>query len=101
MVMRIRLELPYHLRVMADVGVEVELDVAAPVTIDRILDELEAAYPMLRGTIRDHQSRQRRPYLRYFACGQDLSHQPTDQRLPNQVADGDAPLIVVGAVAGG
>ena len=97
----IRVELPYHLRNLARVGVEVEVDVAGPVTQRAILDALETRYPVLRGTIRDHVTQQRRPFLRFFACEQDLSHEEPDSVLPDQVASGKEPFMVVGAIAGG
>ena len=98
----IRVELPGHLRTLARIsGHEVALEVAEPVTIARTLDVLEAAYPMLCGTIRDHATQKRRDFLRFFACQQDLSHDSTDQPLPSAVIDGREPLIVLGAVAGG
>ena len=97
----IRVVLPPHLRTLAHVGSEVTLEIAAPVTLGSMLDELEARYPMLRGTIRDHVTQQRRPFLRYFACEQDLSHEPPDTPLPDAVASGREPLIVLGAIAGG
>jgi hypothetical protein len=97
----IRVVIPAHLRTMAQVDGEVLLEVAAPVTPDRILDALEARYPMLRGTIREYGSGKRRPWLRYFACEEDLSHEPPDQPLPEAVAEGREPFFVVGAIAGG
>jgi sulfur-carrier protein len=97
----IRVELPYHLRNLARVGVEVEVDVAGPVTQRAVLDALEAQYPVLRGTIRDHVTLQRRPFLRFFACEQDLSHDEPDSLLPDSVARGKEPFMVVGAIAGG
>jgi hypothetical protein len=97
----IRVELPYHLRNLARVGVEVEVDVAGPVTQRAVLDALEARYPVLRGTIRDHVTLQRRPFLRFFACEQDLSHEEPDSLLPDSVARGKEPFMVVGAIAGG
>ena len=97
----IRVELPYHLRNLARVGVEVEVDVAGPVTQRAVLDALEASYPVLRGTIRDHVTLQRRPFLRFFACEQDLSHDEPDSLLPDPVACGKEPFMVVGAIAGG
>lgn len=97
----IRVMLPHHLRTLAHVGKEVELNVGTPTTIASVLDALEADYPMLRGTIRDHVTHQRRPFIRFFACGQDLSHQPTDTLLPNEVATGTEPFRVIGAIAGG
>ena len=96
-----RIVLPYHLRVLAQVGAEVKLDVAGPVTPRSVLDALEARYPMLRGTIRDHVTGQRRPMLRYFACAEDLSHEPPDAPLPEAVAAGTEPYLVIGALAGG
>jgi molybdopterin synthase sulfur carrier subunit len=97
----IRVALPAHLRTLAGVQSEVELDVAAPVTRTAVLDALEARYPMLRGTIRDHVTAQRRPFLRFFACEQDLTHERPDAPLPEAVARGKEPLLVVGAIAGG
>jgi molybdopterin synthase sulfur carrier subunit len=97
----IRLVLPAHLRTLARVGGEVELHVEGPATQRTVLDALEASYPMLRGTIRDHVTQRRRPFLRFFACEQDLSHEPPDAPLPDAVARGAEPLLVVGAIAGG
>ena len=97
----IRVVLPFHLRTLAKVDGEVELDVAGPVTRAAVLDALEAAYPMLRGTIRDQRRGERRAFVRFFACEQDLSHEPADQLLPDAVAQGREPLLVVGAIAGG
>ena len=97
----IRVVLPHHLRTLAGVGREVELQVEGPVTQRAVLDALEARYPMLRGTIRDHDTRQRRAFLRFFACGQDLSHESPDAPLPDAVALGSEPFLVVGAIAGG
>lgn len=97
----IRVVIPHHLRTLARVGKEVELEVAAPVSIDMVLDSLEASYPMLRGTVRDQTTGKRRPFIRFFACGQDLSHQPTDLPLPDAVAAGSEPLMIIGAMAGG
>ena len=97
----IRVELPYHLRNLARVGVEVQVDVAGPVTQRAVLDALEASYPVLRGTIRAHVTLQRRPFLRFFACEQDLSHDEPDSLLPESVARGTEPFMVVGAIAGG
>jgi hypothetical protein len=97
----IRVELPMHLRTLARVDREVELDVVGPVTLSSVLDALEARYPVLRGAIRDHATRERRPFLRFFACQQDLSHDPPDSPLPEAVAAGSEPLLVVGAIAGG
>jgi hypothetical protein len=97
----IRVLLPTHLRTLARVGREVQLEVEGPVTQASVLDALEACYPMLRGTIRDHVTHQRRPFVRLFACQQDLSHEPPDTPLPAPVATGAEPLLVVGAMAGG
>jgi sulfur-carrier protein len=97
----IRLVIPHHLRTLARVDKEVELEVAAPVTLDAVLDALEARYPTLQGTIRDHGTRQRRPFIRFFACGLDLSHEPTEALLPDAIASGAEPLRIVGAMAGG
>lgn len=97
----IRVILPYHLRTLAQVGAEVQLEVAAPVTPCAILDALEARYPMLRGTIRDHVTARRRPMLRFFACEEDFSHEPPDAPLPAAVASGSEPFWIVGAIAGG
>ena len=97
----IRVILPYHLRTLSGVEGEVALDVAEPVTQRSILDALEARYPMLRGTIRDHGSLKRRPMLRFFACEEDLSHEPPDALLPAAVASGAEPFFIIGAIAGG
>lgn len=97
----IRVVLPHHLRTLARVGKEVELQVDGPTTLSAVLDALETRYPMLRGTIRDHVTQQRRAFIRFFACGQDLSHEPPDALLPDAVAQGAEPLRVVGAIAGG
>ncbi len=97
----IRVGLPYHLRTLAHVDGEVTLEIEGPVTQRSVLDTLEARYPMLRGTIRDHVTLQRRPFVRYFACEQDLSHEPPDAPLPDAVATGAEPFMVVGAIAGG
>jgi hypothetical protein len=97
----IRVELPTHLRRLASVEGEVTLEVAGPVTQRSVLDALEARYPMLRGTIRDHGSVKRRPMLRFFACEEDLSHEPPDAPLPDAVASGAEPFIVLAAIAGG
>jgi hypothetical protein len=93
--------LPHHLRTLAHAGREIELQVNSPATLSSVLDALEARYPMLRGTIRDHVTQQRRPFIRYFACGEDLSLEPPDAPLPEAVASGKEPLRVVGAMAGG
>lgn len=97
----IRVELPYHLRNLARVDGEVRLDVEGPVTLGSVLDALEATYPTLRGCIRDHGTLRRRPFLRYFACQQDLSLEPAETLLPAAVATGAEPFLVVGAIAGG
>ena len=97
----IRVTLPPHLRKLAQVDGEVKLDVDGQVTQRSILDAIEVCYPMLRGTIRDHVTQRRRAFVRFFACGQDLSHQPSDVPLPGPVAEGEEPLLVVGAIAGG
>jgi molybdopterin synthase sulfur carrier subunit len=97
----IRLELPAHLRTLAHVDGEVTVEVEGPVTQRAVLDALEARYPMLRGTIRDHVTQQRRPFLRFFACEEDLSHELPDAPLPDAVATGGEPFLVVGAMAGG
>ncbi len=97
----IRIVLPAHLRKLAHVDREVALEVAAPVTQCAVLDALEARYPMLCGTIRDHVTKRRRPYVRFFACEEDLSHEPPDTPLPDAVASGTEPFLIVGAMAGG
>ena len=97
----IRVMLPQHLRILAHVGGDVELDVEDPITQRSVLDALEARYPMLRGTIRDHVTQERRPFLRFFACEEDLSHEPPDAPLPDAVASGAEPLVILGAIAGG
>jgi sulfur-carrier protein len=97
----VRVVLPAHLRTLAHLDGEVKLEVGEPATQRAVLDALEATYPMLRGTIRDQVSRQRRPFLRFFACEEDLSHDPADRPLPDAVANGAEPLLVVGAMAGG
>ena len=97
----IRVVLPPHLRTLAHVGGEVELDIEGAVTQRSVLDALEARYPMLRGTIRDQVTQQRRPFLRFFACEEDLSHEPPDAPLPDTVVSGAEPFIVLGAIAGG
>ncbi len=97
----IRVVLPKHLQTLARVGSEVQLPVRGPVTQRSVLDALEARYPMLLGTIRDHVTGRRRPFLRFFACEQDLSHDPPDSPLPDSVARGEEALLIVGAIAGG
>jgi len=97
----IRVVLPYHLRTLAQVGKEVQLQVYGPTTLGSVLDKIEVQYPMLRGTIRDHVTQQRRPFLRFFACGQDLSLEPLDALLPEEIVMGTEPFRIVGAMAGG
>jgi sulfur-carrier protein len=97
----IRVVLPAHLRTLAQVDREVELEVEGQATQRMVLDALEARYPMLRGTVRDHETQQRRAFLRFFACGEDLSHEPPDAPLPDAVAAGTEPFLIVGAMAGG
>jgi len=97
----IRVMLPYHLRTLAQVGAEVQLNVEGPATQRSVLDALEASYPMLRGTIRDHVTQKRRPLLRFFACDEDLSHETPDALLPDAVTSGAEPFFIVGAIAGG
>jgi hypothetical protein len=97
----VRVELPFHLRTLAQVSGEVPLDVPSPVTLRTVLDALEARYPMLRGTIRDHVTGKRRDFLRFYACQQDLSNDSPNAPLPDAVATGAEPLLVIGAIAGG
>jgi len=97
----IRVMLPQHLRTLAQVGDEVQLEVEGLVTQRSVLDALEARYPVLCGTIRDHVTQQRRPFIRFFACEEDVSHEPPDAPLPDAVASGAEPFLVVGAIAGG
>ncbi len=97
----IRVILPQHLRTLAHVGGEVQLEVDGQPTLRSVLDALEARYPMLRGTIRDHVTQQRRPFLRFFGCEEDLSHDPPDAPLPEAVVSGKEPLVILGAIAGG
>jgi molybdopterin converting factor small subunit len=97
----IRVELPAHLRILAHVTGEVRLDVEGQATQRSVLDALEARYPMLRGTLRDQVTEQRRPFVRFFACAEDLSHESPDAPLPEAVASGAEPLLIVGAIAGG
>ena len=97
----IRVTLPAHLRKLAHVDGEVKLDVEGQVTQRAVLDALEVRYQMLRGTIRDHVTQQRRAFVRFFACGEDLSHEPPDAPLPDEVATGAEPFMIVGAIAGG
>jgi len=97
----IRVVLPAHLRTLARVSGEVQLEVSGPVTQRAVLDALEASYPMLRGTLRDHDTLKRRAFVRFFACEEDLSHESPDAPLPQKVADGVEPFLIVGAIAGG
>jgi len=97
----IRVTLPHHLRNLAGTGAEVSLEVEGPITQRAVLDALEARYPTLRGTIRDHVTKQRRPFLRFFACMEDLSHESPDAPLPDAVASGAEPFRIIGAIAGG
>ena len=101
MAVTIRVELPPHLRTLAHVGHEVEIPVDGPVTQRSVLDAVEQRYPMLKGAIRDHVTKQRRAFLRFFACQEDLTHEPADAPLPEAVASGKEPFIVLGAIAGG
>ena len=97
----VRVELPAHLRTLARVDREVTLDVAAPVTQRAVLDTLERTYPVLCGTVRDHVTHKRRPFVRFFACGEDLSHTAPDVPLPEAIATGHEPFLIIGALAGG
>jgi sulfur-carrier protein len=97
----IRVVLPPHLRGLARISGEVEVEIQGPATQRSVVDALEASYPMLRGTIRDHVTQKRRPFLRFFACGEDLSHELPDAPLPDAVVSGAEPLLIVGAIAGG
>ena len=97
----IRVELPQHLRTLARVGQEVQVDVDGPVTVASVLDVVEGRYPVLRGTIRDHVTQKRRPFLRFFACERDLSLEPPHTPLPDPVVRGQEPFLVIGAIAGG
>lgn len=97
----IRVELPQHLRTLARVGPEVTVEVPGEPTLRSVIDALEASYPMLRGTIRDHVTQQRRPFVRFYACSEDWSHEPPDTSLPRAIATGAEPLLVVGAMSGG
>jgi molybdopterin synthase sulfur carrier subunit len=97
----IRVVLPYHLRTLARVDGEVLLDVESPATLNAVLDALEACHPVLRGTIRDQITRRRRPFVRFFACKEDLSHHPPDAALPETVTAGGEPFMIIGAMAGG
>jgi len=97
----IRVVLPAHLRTLASFQGEVQLEVQGAVTVSSVLDALEARFPMLRGTIREHVTQERRPFLRFFACGEDLSHDSVDAPLPDAVVSGVEPLLIIGAIAGG
>ena len=99
--MTVRVALPAHLRTLADVGGEVAVDVAGPITQRTVLDAVEDQYPVLRGTIRDHVTLARRPLVRFFACEEDVSHEPPDALLPDAVAQGTEPFLIIGAMAGG
>ena len=97
----IRVVLPHHLRTLARVGDEVHVDLNGSVTVRAVIDAIEAKYPMLSGTIRDHDTQKRRPLVRFFACGEDISHEPLDTPLPDAVAKGTEPFFIMGAIAGG
>ncbi len=97
----IRVKLPYHLRNLAQVSGELSLEITGPITQRTVVDAIEARYPMLRGTIRDHATQQRRPFLRFYACERDLTHDGPDAPLPDDVASGKEPLFIIGAIAGG
>ena len=97
----IRVVLPYHLRTLARVEGEVQIDVARPATLGSTLTAIETKYPVLRGTIRDYGTLRRRPFIRFFACKEDWSHEPADAELPEAIANGDEPLMIIGAIAGG
>jgi hypothetical protein len=97
----IRVVLPHHLRILARVGDELQLELNGSVTLQSLLDALEAKYPMLRGTIRDHETQKRRPLVRFFACSEDVSHESPDTPLPDAVANGTEPFFIMGAIAGG
>ena len=99
--MTIRVLLPFHLRTLARVEGDVELEVAAPVTVRSVLDTIEERYPVLRGTIRDHDTLKRRPFIRFFACKEDMSNDPADTPLPEEVLRGSEPFLIIGAIAGG
>ena len=101
MAVTIRVELPQHLRTLAHVGREVEIQVEGPVTQRSVLDAVEASYPMLKGAIRDHVTKQRRAFLRFFACQEDLTHESPDSPLPDAVVSGKEPFLIIGAIAGG
>lgn len=97
----IHVALPHHLRLLASVDSEIEIEIAAPATLRGLIDAIEAQYPTLRGTIRDYATGERRPFLRFFACGEDISHMLMDTPLPGAIATGIEPLLIVGAIAGG
>jgi len=97
----IRVVLPHHLRILARVGDELQLELNGSVTLQSLLDALEAKYPMLRGTIRDHETQKRRPLVRFFACSEDVSHESPDTPLPDAIANGTEPFFIMGAIAGG
>ena len=97
----IRVVLPHHLRMLAKVGDEVDVDLNGNATVAALLDALEDKYPMLRGTMRDQATKKRRPLVRFFACGEDISHDPQDRQLPNEIANGAEPFFIIGAIAGG
>ena len=97
----IRVILPTHLWRLANTGREIEIEVDAPVSISAVLDALEAQYPMLRGTVRDHATKERRAFIRFFACGDDWSHEPAEKPLPDEIVEGKEPLRIIGALAGG
>lgn len=97
----IRVILPTHLWRLANTGREIEIEVNGPVSISAVLDALEAQYPMLRGTVRDHATKERRAFIRFFACGEDWSHEPADKPLPDEIVQGKEPLRIIGALAGG
>lgn len=98
---KVRVVIPFHLRTLANLDSEIEMEVPAPVSIRTVVDAIEARYPMLVGTIRDHITKERRPFLRFFACEEDLSLDPVDKELPQAVREGKEPLLIVGAIAGG
>jgi len=97
----IRVVLPHHLRTLAHVGDEIQIDLNGSATVSAIIDAIEEKYPMLRGTIRDHETKKRRPLVRFFACGEDISHDPLDHPLPDAIAKGTEPFVIMGAIAGG
>jgi molybdopterin synthase sulfur carrier subunit len=97
----IRVVLPHHLRTLANVGDEIQLDLNGSATVKSVIDAIEKKYPMLRGTIRDHDTEKRRPLIRFFACGEDISHEPPDCPLPDAIAKGVEPFFIMGAIAGG